>query len=153
MVNPYSIFLYGHLWKSANLSAPKTHKIREPRFTSKLSEKPYFSSIFTLSFMHFGHQYHTLHMARHREHIHRLRHNSLIPMLLHKRQITCQGCRIAGNINNALRLYLGNRRQHLLLAARTRRIYNNHVRTHAACKQLRQLLSSITADKLADFQR
>ena len=76
-------------------------------------------------------------MARHREHIHRLRYNRLIPMLLHKRQITCQGRRIAGHINNALRLHLGNRCQHLLLAARTRRIHYQNVRTHAARKASR----------------
>ena len=68
-------------------------------------------------------------------------------MLLHKRQITRQGRRIAGHINNALRLYLGNRCQHLLLAARTRRINYYNVRTHAAGQQLRQLYRSITADK------
>ena len=49
-----------------------------------------------------------LNMARHREHIHRLRHNRLIPMLLHKRQITRQGRSVTGHIDNALRLYLSN---------------------------------------------
>ena len=86
-------------------------------------------------------------MARHREHIHRLRYQRLIPVLIHKRQITRQRCRIAGHINNALRLHLRNRRQHLLLAAGTRRIYNHNVRTHAASQQLRQLNRCITADK------
>ena len=68
-------------------------------------------------------------------------------MLLHKRQITRQGRRVAGHIDNALRLYLSNRRQHLLLAARTRRIHYHNVRTHTAGQQLRQLYRSITADK------
>ena len=45
-------------------AAPKTQKIRGPGFTSKSSEKPYISSIFTLSIMYFSQQNHALHMAQ-----------------------------------------------------------------------------------------
>ena len=46
-------------------AAPKTQKIRGPGFTSKSSEKPYISSIFTLSIMYFSQQNHALNMCCH----------------------------------------------------------------------------------------
>ena len=45
-------------------AAPKTQKIRGPGFTSKSSEKPYISSIFTLSIMYFSQQNHALNTDR-----------------------------------------------------------------------------------------
>ena len=45
---------------------------------------------------------------------------------------------IAGHIDNALRLHIRNRRQHLLLAARTRRIHYHNIRTYAASQQLQK---------------
>ena len=45
-------------------AASKTRKIRGPGFTSKSSDKPYISSIFTLSIMYFSQQNHALNMAR-----------------------------------------------------------------------------------------
>ena len=48
--------------KISLFAAPKTQKIRGPGFTSKSSEKPYISSIFTLSIMYFSQQNHALNM-------------------------------------------------------------------------------------------
>ena len=46
-------------------ATPQTQKIRGPGFTSKPSENPYISSIFTLLIMYFSQQNHRLHMSRH----------------------------------------------------------------------------------------
>lgn len=45
-------------------AASKTQKIRGPEFVSKSSEKPYISSIFTLSIMYFSQQNHALNVGR-----------------------------------------------------------------------------------------
>ena len=50
--------------KISLFAAPKTQKIRGPGFTSKSSEKPYFSSIFMLSIMCLSQHYHALNVCR-----------------------------------------------------------------------------------------
>ena len=50
--------------KISVFAAPKTQKIRGPRFMSKSSETPLFQSFFTLLLMCFSQQNHALNMAR-----------------------------------------------------------------------------------------
>lgn len=72
-------FIYPTI-KFSLFAAPKSQKIRGPGFTSKSSEKPYISSIFTLFILYLSQHYYALHMARNttmdvirmRKHIHRL---------------------------------------------------------------------------------
>ena len=53
--------------KISLFAVPKTQKNRGPGFTSKSSERPYISSIFTLSIMYFSQQNHALNMNYIRE--------------------------------------------------------------------------------------
>ena len=85
-------------------AAPKTQKIRGPGFTSKSSEKPYISSIFTLSIMYFSQQNHALHMYRPWEHINRNGFFCLIPKLAEKLAVSCKRRRVAGDIHNTFGL-------------------------------------------------
>lgn len=92
--------------KISLFAAPKTQKIRGPGFTSKSSEKPYISSIFTLSIMYFSQQNHALNMYGIRKHVHRLYFLQLIPCIHQHSHISCQSCRIAADIHNALWCHL-----------------------------------------------
>lgn len=108
-------------------AAPKTQKIRGPRFTSKSSEKPYISSIFTLSIMYFSQQNHALHMHRHREHIDRCQAFCFISVCGQILQISCQCRGIAADVDDSFRLHFDDGLKQGFIAAFSWRIDYDHI--------------------------
>ena len=54
-----------------------------------------------------------------------------------KRQVPCQGCRVAGHIHQPLNTHFINSGEHLRRAALAWRVYDGHIRAHALGRQLR----------------
>ena len=126
-------FIYPTI-KTSLFAIPKTKKFRGSRSTSKSSEKPYISSIFTLSIMYFSQQNHALNMHRLRKLIHSPHSPDLISAVTQHRQVPGQCSRITAHINHTLRLHLQNGRKTGFPAALPGRIHNDHIRmTHVFC--------------------
>ena len=87
-------------------------------------------------------------MRRVGKHVHRFGGGRCIAALVQQLQIPCQGSRVAGNIDDALRLHGHDGVDCLRVHALARRIDHNAVRLQAARGELRCRCASIRAQKL-----